>query len=221
MESEPLSPQDALVRLALLSPGGAIRAGLRALLQTGERVEIAAEMADVSELQRMDERVDVLVAVLPFQRLAELEKHLAEGVTSAILLLVTDWEEAAGVPLPNLFRSRAAGVLPLGVEGETLQAALAALLEGLSVGLPGWFSLLGQPAGMPFSPAAGEERLTPREVEVLEQLAQGLTNKQIARTLGISEHTVKYHISAVYAKLGAMNRAEAVRIGARRGYLQI
>jgi DNA-binding NarL/FixJ family response regulator len=222
MESEPLSPQDALVRLALLSPGGAIRAGLRALLQTGGRVEIAAEMADVSELQRMDEGVDVLVAVLPFQRLAELENHLAaEGVTSAILLLVTDWEEAAGVPLPNLFRSRAAGLLPLGVEGETLQAALAALLEGLSVGLPGWFSLLGQPGGMPLSTAAGEERLTPREVEVLEQLAQGLTNKQIARILGISEHTVKYHISAVYAKLGAMNRAEAVRIGARRGYLQI
>lgn len=123
--------------------------------------------------------------------------------------------------LLSMFGSREAGVLPLGVEGETLQAALAALLEGLSVGLPGWFYRLGQPAGVPFSPVAGEERLTPREVEVLEQLAQGLTNKQIARTLGISEHTVKYHISAIYAKLGAMNRAEAVRIGARRGYVQI
>lgn len=221
MESERLSPQDTPVRLALLSPGGAIRAGLKALLLSGRRVEIAAEIADISELQRMDERVDVLVAVLPFHRLGELEKHLTEGSTSAILLLMTDWEEAAGVPLPFVFRTHAAGVLPLGVEGETLQAALAALLEGLSVGLPGWFNRFGQPAGMPFSPAASEERLTPREVEVLEQLAQGLTNKQIARTLGISEHTVKYHISAIYAKLGVMNRAEVVRIGARRGYLQI
>lgn len=221
MESERLSSQDAPVRLALLSPGGAIRAGLKALLLSGGRVEIAAELADISELRRMDERVDVLVVVLPFHRLGELERHLPQGLDCAILLLVTDWEEAAGEPLPAVLHTRAAGVLPLGVEGETLQAALAALLEGLSVGLPGWFNRFGQAAGMPFSPPAGEERLTPREVEVLEQLAQGLTNKQIARTLGISEHTVKYHISAIYAKLGVMNRAEAVRIGARRGYLQI
>lgn len=221
MESERLSSQDAPPRLALLSPGGAIRAGLKALLQSGGRVEIATELADISELPRMDERVDVLVVVLPLHRLGELEKHLSEGAASAILLLVTDWEEAAGEPLPAVLLTRAAGVLPLGVEGETLQAALAALLEGLSVGLPAWFNRIGQAAGMPFSPAAGKERLTPREVEVLEQLAQGLTNKQIARTLDISEHTVKYHISAIYAKLGVMNRAEAVRIGARRGYLQI
>jgi DNA-binding NarL/FixJ family response regulator len=52
---------------------------------------------------------------------------------------------------------------------------------------------------------------------VLQLLAQGLANKQIALTLGISEHTVKFHISGVYSKLGATNRTEAVRLGVRKG----
>ncbi len=129
--------------------------------------------------------------------------------------------EVVPVPFPPVFHDRAIGLLPLGVEAETLQAALAALVEGLSVGLPAWFNRVGSSTVSEWGLPVGEERLTRREVEVLEQLAQGLTNKQIARTLGISEHTVKYHISAIYAKLGVMNRAEAVRVGARRGYVQI
>ena len=54
---------------------------------------------------------------------------------------------------------------------------------------------------------------------MLQLLAQGLANKQIALALGISEHTVKFHISSIYAKLGATNRAEAVRLGVLRGLI--
>jgi DNA-binding NarL/FixJ family response regulator len=63
------------------------------------------------------------------------------------------------------------------------------------------------------------EPLTARELEVLALLAQGLPNKQIARDLGISEHTVKFHVSGIFAKLGAGSRAEAVSLGARRGLI--
>ena len=63
------------------------------------------------------------------------------------------------------------------------------------------------------------EPLTEREAEVLQLLAQGLTNKQIAFTLSISEHTVKFHVSGIYAKLGATNRTEAVRLGVRQGLI--
>lgn len=59
--------------------------------------------------------------------------------------------------------------------------------------------------------------LTDREAEVLQLLARGMANKQIALELGISEHTVKFHISSIYTKLGAGNRTEAVRLGVRRG----
>jgi DNA-binding NarL/FixJ family response regulator len=63
--------------------------------------------------------------------------------------------------------------------------------------------------------------LTPRERDVLALLAEGLANKQIAPRLGISEHTVKAHVAAIFAKLGAGTRAEAVVTAARRGLLML
>jgi DNA-binding NarL/FixJ family response regulator len=68
---------------------------------------------------------------------------------------------------------------------------------------------------------AAREHLTEREIDVLREVARGLTNKQIALALGISEHTVKFHVSSVYGKLGASNRTEAVRKGARRGFIPL
>jgi DNA-binding NarL/FixJ family response regulator len=63
--------------------------------------------------------------------------------------------------------------------------------------------------------------LTPRELEVLQQLAQGLQNKEIAAALVISERTVKFHVSAIMGKLGAGNRTEAVTIAAQRGLITL
>jgi DNA-binding NarL/FixJ family response regulator len=63
------------------------------------------------------------------------------------------------------------------------------------------------------------EPLTDREIEVLQLLAQGLANKQIAAELGISEHTVKFHVSGIYTRLGAASRTEAVRLGVRQGLI--
>lgn len=66
-----------------------------------------------------------------------------------------------------------------------------------------------------------EEALTPRELEVLELLAQGLPNKGIAERLGISDQTVKFHIASIMGKLGASNRVETVRRAVRRGLLSL
>ena len=66
---------------------------------------------------------------------------------------------------------------------------------------------------------ATEAPLTPRELEVLRMIADGLGNKQIAARLAISEHTVKFHVGSVFAKTHASTRAEAVMIGARRGLI--
>jgi DNA-binding CsgD family transcriptional regulator len=63
--------------------------------------------------------------------------------------------------------------------------------------------------------------LTPREIEVLGMLAEGLGNKTIARRLGISEHTVKFHVGSILAKLDASSRTEAVTLGARRGLIML
>lgn len=65
------------------------------------------------------------------------------------------------------------------------------------------------------------EALTPREFEVLRMLADGLGNKEIANRLGISDHTAKFHVAQILAKLGAGSRTEAVAIGMRRGLVPV
>ena len=75
--------------------------------------------------------------------------------------------------------------------------------------------------GSPHSEEAFEEPLTPREVEVLELLAEGLPNKANAARLGISDQTVKFHVAAICGKLGAANRTDAVRRAIRRGLVSL
>ncbi len=214
-----MAAEDRL-RVAVLTPAGAIRAGLRVLLQSSERVEILRETNDPDDLTDGLE-IDVLVlhAANP-----PPGGWLAQIPGAAVLLLMADYADGE-LPLPAELWKRPVGVLPLDVEAQTLHTALAALAEGMSVGLPAWLNRLypgaAQVTGLAGGVEQGAEALTPREGEVLNALAQGLTNKQIAHSLGISEHTVKYHISSIYSKLEVMNRAEAVRVGARRGWIAI
>jgi DNA-binding NarL/FixJ family response regulator len=89
----------------------------------------------------------------------------------------------------------------------------------LLVGAPDLMrSLLGQMASFAGMDEIVEE-LTARESEVLELLADGYANKQMALALGISEHTIKFHIASIYNKLNVTNRAEAVRAAARLGLI--
>jgi DNA-binding NarL/FixJ family response regulator len=117
------------------------------------------------------------------------------------------------------FRSRLNGSLEIVGEYATLGAARAADVDAdailLSGGPPG--SDESDPAG----PAAIEEPLTPREIEVLELLAEGLPNKAIASRLGISDQTVKFHVSSISGKLNAANRTDAVRKAVRRGLISL
>jgi DNA-binding NarL/FixJ family response regulator len=111
------------------------------------------------------------------------------------------------------------GVLPVNASEGELGAALHALGEGLWVGAPTLVQdlLSRRPTQSMDDVDAMDESLTARETEVLQLTAQGLANKQIAIALGISEHTVKFHLSSLYAKLRVTSRTEAVRAGARRG----
>jgi DNA-binding NarL/FixJ family response regulator len=76
-------------------------------------------------------------------------------------------------------------------------------------------------SGSDLEDASATEALTPRELQVLALLAEGLSNKSIAAQLGISDQTVKFHVAAVIGKLGASNRTEAVRRGLRRGLIAL
>jgi DNA-binding NarL/FixJ family response regulator len=104
-----------------------------------------------------------------------------------------------------------AGLLPSDAGAVQIDAALRAVAAGLSVRAERW-----QPHGFDPLPEESLVVLTPREIEVLAAVGHGLSNKAAARHLGISPHTVKFHIESLFRKLGAGSRAEAVAKGLKR-----
>jgi DNA-binding NarL/FixJ family response regulator len=134
------------------------------------------------------------------------------GAAARLLALVADAEQAAAARAAG-----AQGILERDAGSRRLSAAVHALVAGLVV-------LDDQSATGLLRPAAREvaapaEALTPRENEVLQLLATGASNKEIAARLGISEHTAKFHVAKVLQKLGAESRSEAVFIAAKSGLL--
>lgn len=142
----------------------------------------------------------------------------AAGADAAVVFL---GGAQAGSAIGRALREGARGFLPRGASAEELAAAVRAAAEGLVVLHPSLVELLAQPwaASLAGDSSVPEEPLTARERQVLQLLAQGLANKQIAQRLAISEHTVKFHVGEVMAKLGAASRTEAVTRAARRGLL--
>jgi DNA-binding NarL/FixJ family response regulator len=135
------------------------------------------------------------------------------------LLLLTD--EPSGARTIRRLPLRSWGVLPLDASQDELTAALGALYNGLSVVPPDFLEeILESELEIEALPDMTlVEPLTQRESEVLQLVAHGLANKQIALELEISEHTVKYHISSIYGKLGVSNRIEAVKMGFQHGLI--
>ena len=145
---------------------------------------------------------------------------LAELGARAVVALADDERPARalhGLPL------RGWAIVSRDASAAELRAATAAAAQGFVL-LPAALSarLLPMRAPTPEGLAEGAlEPLTPREREVLELLAHGLSNRQIAERLGISEHTAKFHVAAISGKLGAASRTEAVSRGVRRGLITL
>jgi DNA-binding NarL/FixJ family response regulator len=217
-----------MIQAAVIAPALAVRAGLRALLDAGGDIQVTAEASSLAELAALPDGVGVLVLVPGDEDgTADLKRLLADHEGLAVLLLAPVETAAALRPGAiaglNALEGHAWGLLPLDCTAEELLAAVRALREGLLAGTPGLLEpLLRQGRLLKASETAEQpavEPLTGRETEVLQLLAQGLANKQIAAALGISEHTVKFHVSAIYTKLGAASRTEAVRLGVRQGWV--
>ncbi len=202
-----------MIRVAVVSPNPSIRAGLAGILSGGPDVSLLAEAAGVEGLEGPVAEADVLV-------LASVPEADLRGLPpDAAVLLLTEHADQA-LALAGL-AGRAWGVLPLDAAEEEILAAAHALSQGLWVGYPAFMrDLLKRPALVELSGTeAPAGPVTQREMDVLGLIARGLSNKQIALQLAISEHTVKFHLSSLYAKLGATNRTEAVRIGMQQGLI--
>jgi NarL family two-component system response regulator YdfI len=210
-----------LIRVSIIAPAIAVRTGLRALLSDDPQINVVAEAANLAELSDEQAEADVIVVApataldLP-TALSELSK--SKIGESAILLLVHNdpkvMESLTRLPV------RAWGLLDPEATQAELITSIQALNEGLSVVNPSW---LNQMFNNLKTNKDGKdnlvEPLTGREVEVLQLMAIGLTNKQIASRLRISAHTVKFHISTIFSKLGTTNRVETVNLGLKEGLI--
>jgi DNA-binding NarL/FixJ family response regulator len=202
-----------VIRVVVIAAAPAVRAGLRVLLAADPALRVIGDGATLDDLRDLPTAVDVAVVhgLIPTAHIA-----LPEALRG-ILFVADDWASAMVSPATQT----AWGVVPGDASAEELTAGVIALYHGLIVIHP---HVAGQllPQQGARGIAADEplaEPLTAREQEVLQLIGQGLSNKMIADWLHISEHTVKFHVSAIYAKLGVASRTEAVRSGARRGLI--
>jgi two-component system, NarL family, nitrate/nitrite response regulator NarL len=190
------------------------RSGLIALLAGAEDFTITGQAApeEAGALLRATE-ADVVLWDTGVETPVDLEAlHEVAERGGPALVVLTGGESR----VPDLLGAGARGVLTRETDGARLMAALQAAALGLVV-VDERLS-----AGALRRRAAAEplvESLTPRELEVLHLIGQGLSNRAIAERLAISEHTAKFHVNAILGKLGAQTRAEAVALGVRSGLL--
>ena len=198
------------LRVVVVAADPLARGGLAALLGAEPGLIVSSQLSADDGLDGLRDVADAVLLDLgagPRPSPAAVESAARSGLP--VLVLVQDEDDAV-----EAVAAGARGVLFRDAGRERLVSALRAMREGLLALDPGLAALVPRPRP---APAGLVEPLTPREMEVLQLLAQGLTNKTIAERLGISDHTAKFHVNAILGKLGAQSRTEAIVQAARLG----
>lgn len=203
------------LRALIIANDPLARAGLATLLAGQPGCTITGQVSGETDLAVAVEVYlpDVVVWDLGWDPTVALERlaDLAEAGPPIVGLLPDETHAA------DAWIAGARGLLLREVAAESLVAALTAVTRGLMVLDPALADAL-RPTG-DLTPAPLVEDLTPRELEVLQLLAEGLSNKAIAYQLDISEHTIKFHVNAIMRKLGAQSRTEAAVRATRMGLI--
>lgn len=231
-----------MTRVLVAASSPVARAGLEALLGRDDAFTLVGDGADGGLLDQIEGHDPDVVVVELSPDDDPLSVPTEPDERPSVVLLVGPLDAAT---VGELLRAGARGLLPRESDGAQIVAAVHAAAVGVATIHPSYLVSLATAAAdalddrEPAAPAlpvgassalverlpssradgSGARDLTPREVEVLRMLAEGLANKQIAARLGISDHTVKFHVAAIFAKLRASSRTEAVMLGARRGLI--
>ena len=204
-------------RVLTLAAYPTISYGLRAAVDSDDALAYAGNVSEWLSLpERLaDDDVQVILADIDWTA-DDLDESGGLAALPPVLLLAED-EDAGFAALAAGFR----GVVLRDSGLDEILAALKALAAGLGVIDPRILPLVQDPPAHGNPGGTGFESLSPRETEVLELIARGYPNKAIALELGISEHTVKFHVGSVLAKLNAASRSEAVAIAIRDGMVTV
>ena len=200
-----------------------VRDGLRAMLSTQPDFEVVGEAVNGAEALQLAERLqpDVILLDLEMPDLdgVKVLTQLRAIELQARVIIVTAYDTDERIVQAVV--AGAQGYLLKGAPREEIFRAIRVVYEGGSLLQPIVASKLMQHVSQQASQSAEMDSLTPRELEVLQLLAQGKSNKQIAAELVISERTTKFHVSSIFSKLEASNRTEAVKIAVQRGLVSL
>jgi DNA-binding NarL/FixJ family response regulator len=191
-----------------------VRRGLRVLLEVQDGIEVVGETGDADTALALaaEHAPDVILLDLKLpgpDGIAVLGELKARGDAARVLVLTSATEPASA---SLAMRSGAAGVLYKDVDPDALVRAIRAVHDGHLLLAPEAAGTLLRSASWSWG---GLEALTSREREVLAELAKGRSNREIARALGVSEKTIKAHVSSVLAKLGVQDRTQAALLAVR------
>jgi DNA-binding NarL/FixJ family response regulator len=189
-----------VTRVFVVARSPVVRAGLDAMLRR-HQLDVAGSS------QTLEPALDVDVLLVDWDPAGE---DVPAGPSPAMVLLVD-------TATSDLFSGSVRGLLPKGASEEEIVAAVEAAAAGLFAVHTEFADLFSSPRPTTAPRERSGQVLTPREIEVLRMMAEGLGNKTIAWKLGISEHTVKFHITSIFGKLNAGTRTEAVTAGIRQG----
>jgi DNA-binding NarL/FixJ family response regulator len=213
-----MSAAPSKTRVLLVAGRASLAAGLRALLAAGD-LEVVAEASTLASAAAGVRVADVAVV-------GEPDAATLAGARTVSVVVVSG--DTSLLRVLSSRQDRPWGWVSPGADAAELQAAVRAVAAGLTVVPPSLAppvlsQLAGRSGGSRDDGGAQGvvESLTARERDVLQLLAEGMANRAIASALGISEHTVKFHLASIFGKLGASTRTDAVRRGLRRGLIQI
>lgn len=194
------------------------RMGLESIVRSHPDFQLAGSFGSVASLVSFSHGTELDVIVIDSDSIPDL---FHEPMSDAAIVLLTTVSDARSIS--RLLRNRVRAILSRESDPDHVISAIYAAHDGLV--------LLSAPAAESWAAVYDDralevetglsEEITSRETDVLRMLAEGLVNKDIATRLGISEHTVKFHISSILDKLGASTRTEAVALGIRRGLIPI
>jgi two-component system, NarL family, nitrate/nitrite response regulator NarL len=213
-----------MIRVMVVDDHTLFRRGLTALLAADGRFEVVAEAGDASEAQRIAAaaRPDVILLDnhLPGVNGVDALPGLREAAPAARVLMLTVSEDERD--LAAALRGGARGYLLKTADSPVLAAAIERTMRGESTVSPEMTAKLADafslalPAAAPAPAREPIDDLSPREQQILERIARGASNKEIARTLFIAETTVKIHVQHILKKLGLSSRVQAAVYAAER-----
>ncbi|MGH9947834.1 MAG: LuxR C-terminal-related transcriptional regulator [Pyrinomonadaceae bacterium] len=204
-----------LIRLLLIENQPLTRLGIRAVLDLTDDIELIGEADNTTEgfVKFKEPRPDVTILGLRFPdscSIDDLDNYFAEDRNAKIIVLA---DHAGDAEISKALKKGAAGYICKNIQPDELIKAIRSVAAGRKY-IPNEIAQI-------LSENLGREELTPTEANVLRMIVGGMSNKEIAFTLEVSENTIKSHIQNIFGKIGVSDRTSAATTAIKRGLVRV